>query len=218
LRLFYSRPSRQCLGRTIGKKRVTSEILDRLDNLALAVWFMDDATCEKHKRARSALVLYVGAMTDGEYSMIHQWFISKGYPCVLSEKKQGNCRRIRFSADASYRLAARLRPHFHESMLYKLEGIGHVSAQEKASWRTRLTRWRREHPDANRGDNNGTRRHPERVPRGEKNGNAKLRLRDVNRIRRMLSAGKTTQAVLAAEYKVSKQLISSIANYQCWTR
>lgn len=64
-----------------------------------------------------------------------------------------------------------------------------------------------------RGDRNGSRVHPERVPRafGEKNHAAKLSDEQVARIRVRITSGEK-QSALAAEFGVHKSLVSLIAS------
>lgn len=210
--LFYSRASNQCRGRRIGKKQVTITALNYVDALALAIWFMDDGTGEKHDHARTALVLYLGAMTSREYKLIQDWFLAHGYPCTLG-KGSGNCRRLRFSAEASFCLASRMRLHFHPTMLYKLEGIAHVGAREEAKRKTQLRDYVKAHPEVISGDRNWKRKNPGKIPRGSKAPNSKLTERDVLQIRTAAKSG----YALAADYGVSKSLIYAILNREVWT-
>ena len=62
------------------------------------------------------------------------------------------------------------------------------------------------------GDNQGLRRHPERVPRGERNGHAKLTDAQVMEIR---TAKKTAQE-FAAAFNVSRATIYDIRRYKTW--
>lgn len=67
-----------------------------------------------------------------------------------------------------------------------------------------------------RGDANGSRLHPERLPRGDAHGMSKLAVSQVIEIRALYAAGGITQAVIAARFGVAHQLISHIINRKIW--
>lgn len=68
-----------------------------------------------------------------------------------------------------------------------------------------------------KGDRNGTRLHPELLPRGETNGMAKLTATTVVKIRRLYASGKFTQTELGARFDVVHSAIGSIVRRRCWT-
>lgn len=65
------------------------------------------------------------------------------------------------------------------------------------------------------GDRNGQRLHPESVPRGERNGRARLQPGDVVIIRAELAAG-TTKASLARRFRVSETVIRHVGQRKSW--
>lgn len=67
-----------------------------------------------------------------------------------------------------------------------------------------------------KGDKHHWRTHPERVPRGEAQGGAKLTAKQVLKIRALYSVGGTTHRQLGAEFNVSLTLISYIINRKLW--
>jgi len=67
-----------------------------------------------------------------------------------------------------------------------------------------------------RGDKNGARTHPERVPRGEAVGNSKLTAEKVTKIREIYAAGGATQMDIAAKFGVDRALVSYIINRKIW--
>lgn len=67
------------------------------------------------------------------------------------------------------------------------------------------------------GDQNGARLYPERMPRGERNGTAKLTRQQVLDIRANYHSGQATGEQLAERHGVSKSLISGIVNHKRWT-
>jgi hypothetical protein len=66
------------------------------------------------------------------------------------------------------------------------------------------------------GDRNGTRTHPERVPRGEGNGMAKLTHTAVLEIRARYVRRKVTYKMLAAEFGVSWQAVMNVVKGHSW--
>jgi hypothetical protein len=66
------------------------------------------------------------------------------------------------------------------------------------------------------GDKHGLRLHPERVPRGERSGAAKLTEVDVRTIRIRYAGGGVTQQRLADEYGVVNSLICLIIKRRLW--
>lgn len=64
-------------------------------------------------------------------------------------------------------------------------------------------------------DRHGTRTHPESVPRGERNGNAKVTAEQVREIRAMYARG-TTQRAIADVFGVKEPTIQSIVTYKSW--
>lgn len=65
------------------------------------------------------------------------------------------------------------------------------------------------------GDRSGARQHPERVPRGEGNGQSKLNGLMVEEIRERAAAG-ISSVVLASIFGVAPRTIRNIVNYDTW--
>lgn len=66
------------------------------------------------------------------------------------------------------------------------------------------------------GERHGARRHRERMPRGERNGNARLAADDVREIRRLYAVGTATQTALAARFGVTQRVIWQIVHRLTW--
>ena len=66
------------------------------------------------------------------------------------------------------------------------------------------------------GDKNGSRLHPDRRPRGEDNRKAKLRTKEIKRIRRAYATGEITQIHLGEQYGVSQAQIQRIVAGTSW--
>lgn len=67
-----------------------------------------------------------------------------------------------------------------------------------------------------RGDRSGARLHPDRVPRGERNGQARLTLLDVRAIRDAFAAGVFSKATLARAFGVSHAAVRHIIAGRNW--
>lgn len=67
------------------------------------------------------------------------------------------------------------------------------------------------------GDRNGSRLHPERVPKGEENANSKLTANDVRRIRRLyVPRGRYSARQLAREYGVHHDTVEKVIHRENW--
>ena len=66
------------------------------------------------------------------------------------------------------------------------------------------------------GDRSGARTHPERQPRGERHGHAKLTSNEVVAIRNMCAAGGVSQRQVAAKFLMSQQQVSRIVQRKNW--
>jgi hypothetical protein len=67
-----------------------------------------------------------------------------------------------------------------------------------------------------RGDEHPSRVHPERRPRGEAHGNAKLSDEQVVEMRRLYAAGRITADAIASRYSISKDQLGRIVSGRAW--
>lgn len=69
------------------------------------------------------------------------------------------------------------------------------------------------------GDRNGSRKHPESRPRGEKHVNAKLSAEDIRAIRAMVNTGRVYGRIArtARHFGISKQTVHRILNGEAWS-
>lgn len=113
-----------------GKKVVTSEILDNLDELALAVWFMDDGKTgwSYSSRQRTGYnfkpesILCTDSFSREENELICEWFNKKwGIKCFLRKNKPRKHFRVVFSTSTVDLFHGLMRPFFIPSMLYKID-------------------------------------------------------------------------------------------------
>ncbi len=69
---------------------------------------------------------------------------------------------------------------------------------------------------ANEGEANGMRRHPDRVPRGERNGRAVLTATIALEIRQAYAEGARSLRALASAYGISHETVRQVVNGQTW--
>lgn len=121
--LFYSRPRLECAA-GIFPKRITPEILDSVDDIALAVWYGDDGSLnvEKKESYRNSMTLALGGLSRPEYSLIAEWFRSF-VPVVRIKETRSNCVVLKFGAEGSEVLASRIHKHLPLCMAYKIKGV-----------------------------------------------------------------------------------------------
>ena len=67
-----------------------------------------------------------------------------------------------------------------------------------------------------RGDKNGSRLHPERVPRGELHHKAKLTASKVSQMRAIHESGGISHTQLAAQFGVTRGLVGFIIKREIW--
>lgn len=67
-----------------------------------------------------------------------------------------------------------------------------------------------------RGERHGSHLHPERIARGEENGNSKLTEKEVLEIRRLFASGKYRKIELSRKFGVDHKLIERIINREIW--
>lgn len=67
-----------------------------------------------------------------------------------------------------------------------------------------------------RGDRHGSKTHPEGIRVGETNGRAKLTDKDIQKIRQKYATGGVSHSELATEYQVAKSLIGRILRRESW--
>lgn len=102
-----------------GKKVVTPEILSLVDDLALAVWFMDDGS-----RHGCGLRLNLGGLTDDEYRLIREWLCDRGFPTTIHRDASClNYLKLYMNDKTSKVFQDRCGRYFIPCMRYKLAGV-----------------------------------------------------------------------------------------------
>jgi hypothetical protein len=110
-----------------GQKRVTRQILDKLEPIAIAVWYMDDGSTDFNKRthenSRPSASLCTDSFSKEECELIARWFQERwGIAAYVRPRSNGRKTYLRvcFGTDATERLFALIRPYVIPSMMYKV--------------------------------------------------------------------------------------------------
>jgi len=117
-----------------GKKEVSIDILDKLDALALAVWYMDDGTYRKRdKNSR----LCTNGFTHAENKLIQEWFKTKwDITAKIAQSKDPKRHPgkiwyfLQFNATETRKLIAIIQDYIHPLMNYKI-GVNETKSESK---------------------------------------------------------------------------------------
>jgi recombination protein RecA len=109
-------------------KHITTELLEQLNPLSLAIWYLDDGTNNSQRRGRSSKTIYLHRLTESECRAFEAVFAIKfGLICRIKYYPKGASSRICFHGAEADKFEDVIRPYCHQSMAYKLtkhEGIG----------------------------------------------------------------------------------------------
>jgi superfamily II DNA or RNA helicase len=128
----------------IYKNEKCAEILERLDERGLAVWFMDCATIEKKKGGATGCgrVHFHTHYFDYEsHNKMATVFKSKfDTDCVVEKCESGF--RLTFDDENSLKMLDKIKKYIHEDLRYKLDLQCHDGqCQEKYSWNNAFEKW-----------------------------------------------------------------------------
>jgi len=117
-----------------GVKRITAAVLDRLDAVAVAVWFMDDGSNQPTKSRRNSLTLTFGDLPLLDCQLVHVWFQRRWCLCSsLRSAQAGRYHFLAFGVEAAEQLAGLLRGYTVPSMVYKFNKIKNLLQVASAS-------------------------------------------------------------------------------------
>lgn len=107
------------------KKKVSREWLDCLDDMGLAIWYMDDGSIGIRKlkdgSVSCSISLHTSGFTNKENQIIADWLLAKGYKVsVVSAGSKKEIWKIDLSSESSMKFATAIAPYVPESMRYKL--------------------------------------------------------------------------------------------------
>ena len=113
-----------------GKKTYTREALDMLDELGLAIWYMDDGCVDRPIKRNSMGILntYGHSPNGEEEKVVQQYFLEKWN--IRTSINSGHGRyRIRFSHPEFCKLVKLIEPYVIDSLKYKIDTTMRHNAQ-----------------------------------------------------------------------------------------
>jgi recombination protein RecA len=109
-------------------KHVTTELLEQLNPLSLAIWYLDDGTNNRPRTGGNSKTIYLHRLTENECRSFEGIFATKfGIICRIKYYPKGASSRISFYGAEADKFEDLIRPYCHRSMAYKLtkhDGIG----------------------------------------------------------------------------------------------
>ena len=128
---FYSKNKRY--------KHVTTELLEQLNPLSLAVWYQDDGTSDRQRKGYNQKTIHLHRLTEKECRAFETVFALKfGLICRIKYYPKGSSSRIAFYGKEADKLEEIIRPYCHRSMAYKLtDHVGIGSALSRLDFSTR---------------------------------------------------------------------------------
>jgi len=102
-------------------KHVTTALLEQLNPLSLAIWYLDDGTNDTHDRASNRKTIHLHRLTEEECRAFEAVFAAKfGLACHIKYYPKGASARIGFYGKEADKFEDIIRPYCHQSMAYKL--------------------------------------------------------------------------------------------------
>jgi len=114
-----------------GKKYISREILDYLDPLGLAIWFMDDGCIDRPigRKAMGLLNTYCNSPNAEEELIIQKYFKEK-WDIHCSINKGHGKHRIRFNNENFIKLVKIIEPYIIDSLKYKINTSTRINKKE----------------------------------------------------------------------------------------
>jgi recombination protein RecA len=110
-------------------KHVTTALLQQLNPLSLAVWYMDDGTNDRGNRAGKRKTIHLHRLTEEECRAFESVFAAKfGLACAIRFNPKGAASRISFYGSEADKFEDIIRPYCHRSMAYKLTRHGGIGS------------------------------------------------------------------------------------------
>ncbi|MCD6255272.1 MAG: hypothetical protein J7J44_03245, partial [Deltaproteobacteria bacterium] len=123
-----------------GRKTLNRKILNKISELGLAVWFMDDGFlygANKKKGWKGNLALSTSNFSRGEHELLVQWFKEKwGINAKIYTRSDGFL-ELHFPSNASRRFKKLISPYVLPLFEYKLDVSRSRSEAKKEYWRQR---------------------------------------------------------------------------------
>lgn len=119
---FYSRPEDECSKHVLAKK-ITTEILSEIDDLAFTVWFLDDGFYHRKKCGAGSLGLMLGGVSEAEYDLVEAWLHDHKFSFSRYDRPEKHQVCYEFNTNFAKHLAERMSVYTPHSMLWKLGNI-----------------------------------------------------------------------------------------------
>lgn len=106
-----------------GRKRVLAETLERLDDLGVALWYLDDGNYAPEKRVGQGggqVRLFTFAFTQAENELIRDWFAHRYGVAFRLHYDPAKGVHLRRGISDAYKLLDAIAPYAPESMRYKV--------------------------------------------------------------------------------------------------
>jgi len=103
-------------------KTVGGDILEKVGDIALAFWFMDDGSLHRGKTVRPTYYyrLHTEGFDDESLCRIIAWFNRQGLEVKAVSRRNTCGAYLRFTPSSSAEISRRISPYVHESMAYKV--------------------------------------------------------------------------------------------------
>lgn len=102
--------------------------LDRLDDLALAVWFCDDGTYDNNRKT-TAPRMCLTDLDDNQVRLVSTWFNDNGLGHTICGKRDDHSRELYFGGNNAERFMMRVVPYVPDCMQYKLGTYRQINAE-----------------------------------------------------------------------------------------
>jgi hypothetical protein len=102
-----------------GIKRVNKELVSKLNDFGIAVWFLDDGCTRIRKTGRPISEIATGNLPLDDVSWLCDWLTSKGYFCKPMPQNH-IYHKVQFSVDGTENLLKAIAKYVPDDMRYKL--------------------------------------------------------------------------------------------------
>lgn len=109
------------------RKVITQELLSKIDDLALAIWWCDDGVAFKGSANRkTSLGIALGGLSENEHLLVKQWLEGFGYK-ISMYRGYKSCVILRLNNESSIPFARRIREHVPQCMRPKMKDLAYGS-------------------------------------------------------------------------------------------
>ena len=112
------------------KKIVSKKILDQLDELSLAVWYMDDGKSYVKDGYISSMTICTDSFSVSECELIVEWMMSQWNINAYIKMSKGKHPRIKIRSDNISRFISIIESHVIPSMKYKIDSKENIKKKK----------------------------------------------------------------------------------------